>query len=287
MSSELLSQGGFGCVYFPALNCMGESTDNKKTVSKVQKKSFSSQNEIEIGKIIRKFQNWNLFFIPVEDSCSVKITNIDDSLLKDCDVISDSEKKYSITQIPFVKNITFESLFVESFNNKERFISVLNIYDYLLHSIKILIELNICHFDLKLDNILINQITRSPLIIDFGISIPINKINSKNINKYFYAFAPEYYLWSPEIHLINFLLNEIPGQEYLTKDNCLNLSNLVIDSNKALVIYSPNFIEKMKNACFKFYSKYIGISKNEIISNLLEYYSTWDNYALSILFLKV
>ena len=51
--SQLLSQGGFGCVYYPGLDCKGKSLFKKNIVSKLQKKNFNSNNEIYIGKLIK------------------------------------------------------------------------------------------------------------------------------------------------------------------------------------------------------------------------------------------
>ena len=43
-----------------------------------------------------------------------------------------------------------------------------------------------------------------PQMIDFGISIPIAQLTPQNRKNYFYVFAPEYYLWPLEVHIINF-----------------------------------------------------------------------------------
>ena len=49
LKSKLLSQGGFGCIYYPGLKCNGKPQNNKNVVSKLQKKDDSSDNEIKIG----------------------------------------------------------------------------------------------------------------------------------------------------------------------------------------------------------------------------------------------
>jgi len=46
-------------------------------------------------------------------------------------------------------------------------------------------QVNVVHFDLKLDNILFNEITYDPRIIDFGISIPIKNLNRDEFKKLF------------------------------------------------------------------------------------------------------
>ena len=85
--SELLSQGGYGCVYYPALTCTGKADSSKKSVSKVQRKDWASSNEIEIGKLVKKIKNSSSFFLPITSSCDINISSIDNKLVKDCRVI--------------------------------------------------------------------------------------------------------------------------------------------------------------------------------------------------------
>ena len=51
---KLLSEGGYGCVFFPSINCNGSSMKTKKYVSKIQKYDKSAKNEIKIGKKTEK-----------------------------------------------------------------------------------------------------------------------------------------------------------------------------------------------------------------------------------------
>ena len=65
--SVLLNQGGYGCVYHPAIEC--ENNKNKKIIkdkaaqyiSKIQFDDKSSKNEIFIGNIIKNINNYNNF----------------------------------------------------------------------------------------------------------------------------------------------------------------------------------------------------------------------------------
>ena len=81
-------------------------------------------------------------------------------------------------------------------------------FRFLLDAIGYLLDDGIIHFDIKGENILYNTVSSEPQLIDFGISIPINEINNKNLKEYFYVYAPEYYVWPLEVHVINFLLHE-------------------------------------------------------------------------------
>ena len=53
---KFIAAGGYGCVYHPALTCSGKAESTKRSVSKLQRKDWASENEIEIGKMITKIK---------------------------------------------------------------------------------------------------------------------------------------------------------------------------------------------------------------------------------------
>ena len=56
--SKLLSQGAYGCVYYPGIDCNGNEDKKRKYVTKLQKKGYNSDNEINIGLIVRQLKNF-------------------------------------------------------------------------------------------------------------------------------------------------------------------------------------------------------------------------------------
>ena len=63
--SKLLSQGGFGCVYYPGISCDGRTEKDPNIVTKLQRMDFNAQNEIDIGSKIKEIPNYQLFYIPI------------------------------------------------------------------------------------------------------------------------------------------------------------------------------------------------------------------------------
>jgi serine/threonine protein kinase len=142
----------------------------------------------------------------------------------------------------------------------------------------------IIHYDLKIPNILIKEKTKTPIIIDFGLSIPISNLNPTTYGKYFYAYSPDYYIWPIDVHVISYILcvNTVLTHEALDTlvDNYLN-------SNSALKIFSESFIKKFKEIAIRVYSKYVNMLAIDIVNELVKNYNTWDNYALSAMFLNI
>jgi len=298
--SQLLSQGGFGCVYYPGIKCDGKMDPRTNVVTKLQKRDFNAYNEIKIGEMIKKIQHYKLFFLPVIKSCPVNLRSLDKSIISKCDVIADSDElKYTIMTIPYVSNSSFYSILIgnsndarqtdkgEKKNNLEKkhmFLSLTETFKYLLSAIEKLVDNKIVHFDLKAGNVLYNTITTDPQIIDFGISIPIDELNDGNLKDYFYADGSDYYVWPLEVQVINFIVNETKGR--LTEKDAEKIAKEYTETNKGLQVFSKEFIDLYRKSCVKEIKKYVGEERKKVIYKLIEFYKTWDNYSLSILYLK-
>jgi serine/threonine protein kinase len=291
--SKLLSQGGFGCIYYPGIKCNGKPENNKNVVSKLQKDDESSKNEINIGEIIMGIEDYQLYFLPVIGSCPINLSSINKSLLEQCDSVNKDkdknkdkdEQKYILMEIPYVKNKSFYTILIDMYSSKKHIIiGLIENYSYLLDSINILLKKHIVHFDIKSENILYNQNTHLPLILDFGVSINMDTFNYKNIGTYFYTYSPDYYIWPLEVHVITFLLHETDST--LTEKNIKSICMEYVKYNKGLINFSEGFKREYLQACENYLQVYVGMDKKKTIELLVAFYPTWDNYSLSILYLK-
>lgn len=283
--SKLLSQGGFGCVYYPGIACSGKRDPRKTIVTKLQKSGFNASNEVYIGGLIKKIPDYELFYLPVIESCPVNIRNIDRELITECQVVAKSQDvPFVLMSIPYVSNRAFFDVVADkSLGRKQVIATLARTYSYLLTAIKNLVEIGVVQFDLKGDNILYNLATKDPQIIDFGISLPISKIGPQNWSNYFYAYAPEYYVWPLEVHLINFLLHV---SSPLSAEDIPSIVKPYMSSNNALSLFSSDFKERYGKLCEVCLREYVGKAKEKIIPELISHYATWDNYSLSVLYLK-
>jgi len=293
MTSKLINQGGFGCIYYPGIKCNGKPQDNKNVVSKLQKDDESSQNEIKIGELIMGIDDYQLYFLPVISSCHVNLSSIDKSLLEKCysvnkgtDTDTDKNKNnYILMEIPYVKNKSFYTILIDMYSSKKHIIvGLIENYSYLLDSVSILLNKQIVHFDIKSENILYNQSTHLPLILDFGISLDMSTFNYKNISNYFYTYSPDYYVWPLEVHVITFLLYETSLT--LTELDVKSICKEYVKYNKGLINFSDSFKRDYLQACEDYLQGYVGMDKKKTIDTMIAFYPTWDNYSLSILYLK-
>lgn len=287
---KLLSEGGYGCVFFPSINCDGKSMKKKKYVSKIQKFDKSAKNEIKIGKKIREIKTYNLFFVPILKYCKVDVGSIEDKDINKCTILKKNPtKKYVVMKIKYIEGSPFLDYIIKNKNNSQILRNIIGSYNHLLLCLEKLVSRNIIHYDLKSENIMFNEKLELPHILDFGISIDLSSFDFSSIDKKlresFYVYAPEYYTWPLEVHYMSYLLHE---SEDPSEDALIDMASRYVEGNKGLTKnFSPEFLKKFTNKCYDqlIYYKSLGLQK--AIEKILSYWKTFDNYSLSIVFLKL
>ena len=227
----------------------------------------------------------------------------------------------------YLKNIKFTEYLLTNKSKKHILNIIFDTYSYFLFSLEQLMNYEVVHFDFKWDNAVIDLKTELPVILDFGISIPIRKLlerdralnasdennenvryededkreevnmdKNKNENKqdkedkyeffrnYFYTYFPKYSLWPLEVHAMCYVLHE---HGRITPESLHTLIDEYVDSNAAFTIFSPEFLEKYKKLCFETMEHLIDKPRKYVIHECLKFWSTWDNYALSISYFQI
>ena len=220
------NQGGFGCIF---------SDTNQEYTQKYLEKHLGSQsstefirkitdiehgrNEMKIGQIVSGIPFFRDYYAVIEDYCSVYISpdalisgsvkskkiktkGNNENEIKKCSLLTKNKNKdknkFISMKIPFINGVELGRY---EFTNTDE---LLFFYDYLLTGFNILFDNNIIHYDIKDNNIMINNNKRIPIIIDFGISIDISlfydkktkekkwKDNIGEINELFLSSGPYY-----------------------------------------------------------------------------------------------
>ena len=289
LQTKLMNQGGFGCVFYPAIECNGTINKSTKYASKLLKKDSRTEHEYNIGKMVKKIDLYEYYYAPVISMCDVDLAKIDKREKDMCRIIKKNKYgengDFAIMKIPFIKNIDIYTFLTRpGIDKKEVLTYILDSYTFLLNNLRILNINGIIHYDLKAPNILIEKKTKTPIIIDFGLSIPISDISPDNYQTFFYSYSPSYYIWPLDVHVICYLVNINPS---LTMAALEELINEYVKSNSVMRLFSEKFISKFKDTAMSVYRKYIGMPKENIIKELVKNCNTWDNYALSVMFLNM
>lgn len=289
---EKISEGGYGCVYHPALNCDGTEMKTRKYISKIQVDDYTGNNEIYISKLIRKIPLYKDFFIPVQSFCKLNKTEMSRGMIQKCEPLKNKEgRDVLLMKMDYVNGDTLYN-YLASIESPKRLINeIIHTYNHLTQSISLLLKNGIIHYDLKSPNIMYSKPKNTPYIIDFGLSINVEDIfddNRKKLSDLFYIYAPDYYLWCPEIHFLCYMLNV---DKKLNVDTIKTICKEVIENNNIYKdIYTSLQIRKQEDKLISYYvGKFNELNNNsdEFMDFLLGTYDTWDNYSLSIMYLKI
>ena len=285
IGGRLLSEGGYGCIFYPEIPCKKGEEISEKNASKIQIYDKSAKKEIEIGKLIQDIPGFKNHFAPVLSSCFVNVSQINNEDKKSCSIIQRNENnKFILLKMLYIDGPNFINFMVNNRNSRQIINNVINSYNHLLTSLRLLISKNIVHYDIKGDNILFNLTLQAPTLIDFGLSMNMNNVNKNNLKKYFYVYAPDYYIWPLEIHYLCFLLHN------KTNPTIIDLQILCkkyIENNIALKKnFSPKFLEQFEKICMKQLIVYKNKSYDKVVTEILNLWKFWDNYSVSVLFLK-
>ena len=269
---------------------------NKKKTTKICIYDFFSANEIEICEKIKEIPYFSQDFSIIEDYHFIKIGEMSErsrQLLQTIDKDENNiqsrnnqpkkEKKYLLIQYKEEKSINFAD-FLFKFNTPKTFIfHILNSYSALLDIIIKLDNNDICFFDLSSENIFFRE-NGKPFLKSFCKSVLLNKLNETYISKIIPNIT-DYTCKPLEVYVLFYLI--MNNEETLSYHFIETIVSFFIDNMVVLTLFTEKYRESYKKECVDYLKKYINRPKSEIISDLLVYYETWDNYSLSIIYLHI
>lgn len=266
LKSDFISEGSYGCVYYPGINCKGKK-NNKKMITKIQEINFHSINEKDIGIYIKKnIKRYYKYFNPIQKFCIVKFNTIEKSHLdiNKCDTLFDEynsqkqsesgnsaigdvvNEQYFLMYSAYIYNLTLIE-FYGKYDGTNFVFSLLHTLAFLLNSLIILQKYEICHNDLHENNILINMKNYGPIIIDFGLAFKksscykLNKdyIDFQFLKKFVFDYRPEFYQFVIEKKFISFIIY----------NKTMHYPNEIYDNNERNILSKDAIALFIKDTC--------------------------------------
>ena len=172
-------------------------------------------------------------FAPVISSCPINVAAIRTKDINKCSIVKKDEDigNFILMKIRFIDLEDFDNYILKNQNANLIVLTLIKGFNHILQSIKLLIDANVVQFDLKGPNIVFDNKKILPIIIDFGLSLPMDSLNADTLYNYFYIYAPEYYVWPLEVHYLNLLLHMSSEPE---DRELLDLANRFTKYNAAL-----------------------------------------------------
>lgn len=337
MTSTFLGQGTYGCIYKQKLRCANEKAGSikkhkklrllkdKNVLSKIYMDKRYATRELEIGKQVVKIPNYEKYYSPLLDSCNVSLAQINHDDIDKCDLIDQmtvekDQSEYFTTMTKYIKGQTLTN-YIDASQTRPLNNKMFYIYTCLIKSVELLNAHGIVHFDLSERNIIVDTTDR-PIIIDYGMSIEINKV--KTAEQYKYEFGHYSYLkvpeepsvlktlkvpggetnsfssenqvdfyepWCIEIIFLMHLNQETNETNFLVDDQdiktLINLSDQYIDLlNLEEMYFTKDEIAKHKESKIKLCESFKGKTAHTVSEELLKTHNKWDIYAITIICMK-
>ena len=302
---KLISQGAYGCIYYPGPPCPNKK-DADDYITKIQKRTDTSQHETSIGKKIKTIKLFKEYFAPVVDTCEIDLSTIDENELNKCDFLNTNDPSKPITELNYESNkikyvgktslADYLKTLLENTKKSNTFITkFINSQLIILEGIDKLSNIGIVHFDLKENNIICRN-TGRPILIDFGLSIDITAINEPTflLKDAFFVYGPDYGPWCIDICFLTYMSNELdPNQTaWTTKTVTIIEMEKVIDDyinqNSAIKeLLTGEEQTKFKIKQMEYFKQFDGKTWKAVLDELLKCNKSWDNYGIAVLYLNI
>jgi len=297
---KLLSQGSYGCVFRPTLNCNG-NIGSKRYVSKIQNNTENSKKETDIGQVIKKIKNYSLHFAPIVKTCPVSLGKLKDDEISKCEIVDmkykNAKNTYVTNKIKYVGKYTLGDYLFQVYQSTPKLFlrTFMDSYFDILQSVSILNKHNILHLDLKENNILYDEKNSKPILIDFGLSVVTAGLKPENYQTAFFTYGYDYPPWCFEISVISYAVNEL-GEDWATQTttadvfdklalNFINQNPLFEENPGQIVFFTAQEKAAYKTKLMEYLKPYEGKTWLELVDELIKFVLTWDLYGIHVIYL--
>jgi len=264
-----------------------EIKNNEKVERNVTKLfDFSCVNDIRICEKIKKTPYFYLRFELFSHYHFIKIGELKENErvleLEQTNIIhTKNNDKYVLFTYKNENNVNFYHFMLRLPSPKLFVFHIIDSFSYVLENLLILQKNKICFFSINTQNMAFNK-GYKPILRNFSESIQINKLDVSYITDVIKQI--EDYTFKPlEVRVLFYLIHN--EENTLSYSSIEDICELFVKNNCILSLFSLEYREKYLQTCINVLKKYINNHKNDIISDIMKYADTWDNYSLSILYL--
>jgi hypothetical protein len=255
----------------------------RKYIYKISNIDSFIQNElINVQKLQNVFNYKSRFYI-CEKNDPLKIAKYQGEMHH---LNSVSEDKTILFKFEEIELIYFKNYLKALSCSKKYIFTIISFYKYLLETLQILIDNNIVHNNIGFENIVINNKHRIPLLKSLTFSIDLLNPNLDSyLRQIFITYDPTFYQWPLEFHILSYLYTN--KLESLSKTNIEFIISDVLKHHDLLHTFGESVVSTFHEEALNYFSIYINQSYEYIVADILKYSRTWDNYALSLIFLRI
>jgi serine/threonine protein kinase len=204
---SLEGDGRYGCVFKPALQCK-KKTGNKKTNIGKLTDPLDAFNELAIAKYLNSIPDSKKYTVFArEESCiPEEYKKQEEQELSECHIIQSGSLDKSIQLF-----MPWGGIPISKLNIHPSTFSFFVFFEKILEAGAFLVLHKLCHFDISIQNILINS-QNTPRFIDFGFSFLSSQLQTSDLKNLYREFTYDHDVESPEITLLLAARKGIPTE---------------------------------------------------------------------------
>lgn len=284
------SSSFFGCVHDSSILYSHGATPKKprppeKYISNIRRNDFFLQNEKRVhdvcGESIEKYNTRFFLFTSIHKIRISQYTQ-EEYYMENAIPIQEKEQymvRYKETPLIYMHD------FLEDSRTPLQYIRyMIDFYTYLQTSISLLVQHKIVHHNITNQSIAINETTSTPVLFKFGCAMHITLFAENKVEflAYIESYQPRNIHKPLEIHLLSYMITN--KKTTLSKESIEEVITDTIQANTYLY-RDKDMVNDMQMEAMYYFKKYENKTLDFVIEDVLQYWETWDSYALSICFL--
>jgi hypothetical protein len=267
--------------------------EQKKTklVHHIVSLHFFSLNEIEISKIIKQMHtdfHYSRRYYLFETAQPLKIAELESTpgSLRAISIKRDIKKDDNLLLTFEKRELIYLDLNLKSQHSSKKYIfQLIEFYRYLLRSIDLLVAEGIVHNNINLNTIVVDNFD-TPILTNFMYSINLHKFDMTSYMSHFLSREiKDQQQWPLEFCILKYqLTNKLDS---LSLYNIETIVRQYVADHTILNTFGSDVVQNYLADGLLYFGKYTNKSFQENVADVLKYSHTWDNYALSIVYLRI
>ena len=259
----------------------GKTNSNKQLIRLY---SFLLQNSIDFSEQIKQLRPNSMRFDIIVAHKFVQLGHVNKYTNNTLEYLKTDKKhvlcEYNLrNSIPFDEFIPFYEFLITRATPKTMIFHVLDTYSYLLNSLLLLNSINVCFYNISAANIVIDK-NLKPILQNFELCLNFDcHLKFSEIMKHTTDYTHKPF----EVHVLFYLI--MKQNDTLTEEIIQKICSVFIQN--AAFFIDKDDKKKYKDECVSFLQQYKEKPRDVIISDLLMYVNTWDNYSCSVMYLHI
>ena len=272
-----------------------EEQTKTKVVHHIVSLHFFSLNEIEISKIIKQMHtdfHYSRRYYLFETAQPLKIAELESTpgSLRAISIKRDIKNDDNLLLTFEKRELIYLDLNLKSLRSSKKYIfQLIEFYRYLLRSIDLLVAAGIVHNNINLNTIVVDSFD-TPILTNFMYSINLRKFDTTSamtsyISHFLSREIKDQQQWPIEFCILKYqLTNKLDS---LSLYNIETIVRQYVADHTILNTFGTDVVQNYLADGLLYFGKYTNKSFEQNVADILKYSHTWDNYALSIVYLRI